>query len=413
MTHKKNSLWGLLGWLTTAIFYGYQNATIAILSLVSKDLMVSLDITSTQYSMIAVLYTTGYAAMQIPVGILLDHYSLKKLTSGSILIVAIGCFILANTQTYSIILATRLLMGIAAAFSVLSSFKVASEWFSSKYFATLAGLTVSLGYLAGLNQPLAYLYSHYTLQQILYGFGIFGVGLTVSAYIFTENYEKISKSLENASDITNDIKEVLSGKTSMSLILYAMLVFTPLWVFKDSLGVLFLQSYYDYNLTDTAAVMDALLLASIIAAPTLGVISDRMGKRRPIIFITPLLLVLCFAAISLRIDIYAGEHAHLVVQAIFGLFGFITWGFLLSYSVFKETHRPHILSTGLGLMNSVNMLGGIIAAPIMTTIIDAMTSSHGIEAAYYYAFFVLPIIVLFSLPLLRLIPETNCRQQYD
>lgn len=415
MTNRKNSWLSFVAWLTTALFYSYHNAIISLINISSEDLMSSLSISTTQFGMITVVYTTGYALMQIPVGILLDHFSLKKLMTGSLFILSAGCVVLASSPGYYAIIITRVLMGIAAAFSVLGSFKVASEWFETRLFATLAGLTVTLGYLGGMNQPIVMIREHLSLSEIFIGLGAIGLILTASSLLFIKNYYPIEKKFQGLKHITKDLKAVSCNWPSLVLILYAMLIFTPLLVFKDSLGVLFFKSYYGYSAVTASTVMDSILISSMIAAPLLGIISDRMGKRKPIIVATPFMLLACFAGILLRADLWLSQ-SYVLVLMLFAAFGFITWGFLLSYSVFKETHDPHILSTGLGLMNSINMFGGIIAVPMITSLIDifprllpnSTTSDH-----YYLSFMILPIIVLMALPLLRAIPETNCKQLYD
>ena len=415
MTNRKNSWLSFIAWLTSALFYGYHNAIISLINIASEDLINSLSISTTQFGFITVVYTTGYALMQIPVGILLDHFSLKKLMTTSLLTLSLGCIVLASTPSYYVIIIARILMGIAAAFSVLGSFKIASEWFETRLFATLAGLTVTLGYLGGMNQPLVFLREHYQLSEMFLGLGVIGFILTLSSLIYVRNFYPIERKFQGMKEIVKDLKAVSCNWPSLVLILYAMLIFTPLLVFKDSLGVLFFKSYYGYTAASASTVMDSILIASMVAAPLLGIISDRMGKRKPIIVAAPFMLLACFLCILFRVDLLVAQ-SHLVVLMLFAAFGFITWGFLLSYSVFKETHDPHILSTGLGLMNSINMFGGILAVPIITSVIDILpiwlpgstASDH-----YFYSFMILPIIVLMALPLLRAIPETNCKQQYD
>ena len=417
-SQKKNSIVAVIAWFTASLFYAYHNTIIAALTIASRDLIETLAITTTQYGMLSVMYTVGYAGMQIPVGIMLDHFSLKRLMSGAIGLFALGCITMSIADSYALMLATRFIMGSASAFAVLGAFRISSEWFDTRYFATLAGLTVSLGYLGGIlgNKPFVALYQIYTLKHIFVGLGIFGVLLTLLSLIFIRNYTEIEEKTLNVRHMVKDLKEVSCNKESLVLILYAMLIFTPLLVFKDSLGVLFFQSYYGYDINSAASIMDIILFASIITAPTLGLISDRIGKRRPIIVYTPITLLVCFALILFRIDTYIAGSQLWLTMALFALFGSITWGFLLSYTIFKETHKPHIVSTGLGLMQTVNMVGGIIAVPVITSFIDFLPSINNalaIDQVYFYAFLVLPIFVLLAIPLLKHIPETNCQQRYD
>jgi len=418
INHRKNSLYSVLTWFIASLFYAYHNTIIAALTIASKTLIESLNISTTQYGWLTNMYTIGYASMQIPVGILLDHVSIKRLMAGAILLFALGCFAVSMTTSYTLLLVTRFIMGSAAAFAVLGAFRISAEWFDTQYFATLAGLTVSLGYLGGIigNQPFVYLYQHYSLPYIFTCLGLFGIGLCISAIAVIKNFTPIENNKMDLKHIKSDLYDISCNKKSLVLIFYAMLIFTPLLVFKDSLGVLFFQSFYNYSVDDAAIIMDVILFASIITAPSLGVISDKIGKRRPILVLTPILLLSVFALILLKIDTIIPGGEIWFTMLLFGMFGSIAWGFLLSYSVFKETHKPSVVSTGLGLMQTVNMLGGIIAVPVITNFIDYLplfNPSLSTEQTYFYAFLVLPAIVLLALPLLKHIPETNCKQLYD
>jgi MFS family permease len=199
----------------------------------------------------------------------------------------------------------------------------------------------------------------------------------------------------------------------MVLIFYGMLVFAPLLVFKDSLGILFFTNYYGYSKTVACHMMSTTLFASIIGAPLLGAISDRMQRRRPVLILTPIIILITLVLMMLNINTGNEFFNQVITTALTFSFGFMTWGFLLCYTVFKEINPPHILSIGLGLMNSINMIGGILSVPFITYLIDKLPEHYPLmqnSELYFYAFLILPIIILMSFPLLKDIPETGCRQ---
>lgn len=404
-----------MAWMTAALFYSYHQMIISAITIIPEVLMDKYGMSNTQYGMISVVYTIAYAAMQIPVGIILDHYPLKRVLTSVLMVFTLGCLSLALTKSYTVVLIARFFMGIAAAFTVLSSFKLAAEWFSANYFATLTGLTVSLGYFGSMlgNAPFLGLLEYYTYEQLFLGFAFIGFGLSLMAFIFVDNHRPIKGGELKLSGIFEDLKAVSSNRLSLILIVYAMLIFTPLQVFKDSLGVMFFTSYYGYTKAMATYLMSSILLASVIAAPLLGIISDRMQKRRPIIILAPAIILVTLILILLKLNIGSKSGNIAISLALTSLFGFMTWGFLLSYTVFKETHSPHLMSIGLGFMNTINMVGGIVSVPIITGLIDLLPVYYpnmSIGNLYFYAFLVLPAIIAMAFPLLKHIPETNCRQ---
>lgn len=414
MKIKQNSLWGLIAWASAAIFYSYHQIIISAMAVLHEPLVLKYSISTTEYGLISLCYTVMYSVMQIPVGIALDHYRLRKILPPVILIFSLGCLVLSFTKSYAVVLLARLAMGFAASFSVLGTFKLAAEWFSPNYFATLTGLTVSLGYFGAIagNTPFLKLLEYAEYEYIFFALALFGFGLTAIAFIFVDNFHPLKEKELKASQVVKELKAVSSNRLSMLLILYAMMIFTPLQVFKDSLGVMFFKSYYGYSTETAAFVMSVILIASVIAAPALGMVSDFIQKRRPVIVITPVLLLITLILIMLKLDLGFINDVLLCTILTFA-FGFMTWGFLLSYTVFKETHSPHLVSIGLGLMNSVNMLGGVVSLPLITMSLDILPKWYPNitnSDLYFYAFLPLPLIILLTFPLLKYIPETNCKQ---
>lgn len=415
MQHTKNSLWGLMAWATAALFYSYHQVIISAITVIPETLMHKYAISTAQYGMISVAYTISYSLMQLPVGIILDHYPLRRVLTPVLLVFALGCFILSVASSYYVVLITRFIMGLCAGFSVLSGFKLAAEWFTPNYFASLTGLTVSLGYFGSMlgNTPFLKLLDYYSYEQIFLGLSVVGFLLTIMSYMFVDNHTPLERGNFQLSKVGSDLREVATNRLSLVLIVYAMLVFTPLQVFKDSLGVMFFTTYYGYSKALSTHMMNAILLSSVLAATSLGVISDRMQKRRPIIVLTPTIILVSLIMILLKIDVGSANSNIMVSMLLTAIFGFMTWGFLLSYTVFKETHSPKIMSIGLGFMNSINMVGGIFSVPIITSLIDLLPYYYPempMGDLYFYAFLILPAIILMTFPLLKMIPETNCRQ---
>jgi MFS family permease len=406
MSQKKTFALRIAAWLTASLFYLYSQAVITAIQSASTEIQQGLQISNALFASIVSTNLIAYSVMQIPVGILLDHYSLKRLSTLSIALFSLCCLALGITDSYWIVLLARLIMGVTAAFSVLGAFKLSSEWFDSQYFATLAGLTVSLGMIGATlgNSQMQHFIETINYKAWFIYAAIFGFALTTSSLLFICNKFEPSGELKSVHHITDDIKSVLLNKNSMILIIYAMLMFTPFLIFKDTFGKVFMQIHYGLDQQNASALVNQLFYASLIAAPLLGIISDKMGRRLPLLWI-------CTAA-TLTLLILLLTKLTTADLTVFS-FGFTSWGFLIAYTVFKETHSPKIVSTGMGVMNSVNMLGGVILSPVIGVLLDLIPNyapNMPISEVYTYVFICLPFMALIALPLLWGVPETYCRQ---
>lgn len=400
----KQLIFSIFGWLTCSLFYFFAQAVMLAIAIAGQEIQSSLAVSQASFGLIISGYLLSYSFMQIPVGIMLDHFPIKRLLTIAIFSFTLGCYILSISSSFYIVLITRTLMGIVGAFGVLGAFKLATEWFDSKYFASLAGLTVSLGMIGGIvgTSMMEELTATLPYQLWFSQATAFGVLLTISSILFVDNRHPPSGSLKSIRHIQKDIKQVLMNTNSAILIIYAMLLYTPFLLFNN-LGSMFLQTHYVVDKSAAASMVKSMLFASFIAAPLLGIVSDRMGRRLPLIkFCTIAVLALLLLMLAKVTP----------PQITVWLFGFFTWGFLIAYTIFKETHSEHIVSTGMGVMNSINIVGGIILAPIIGALIDVLPKAAKLSQAdtYFYVYLLLPAVVIAALPLVRKIPETYCQQ---
>src|SRR4030042_4098022 len=102
-----------------------------------------------------------FALFQIPMGVLLDRISPRKVIAFFPLVGAAGAFIFAWAGGYYLALAGRALLGIGMAAALMGSFKVFVNRYPPRRFATLSGAIISIGTLGPIaaTSPLVYLNS--------------------------------------------------------------------------------------------------------------------------------------------------------------------------------------------------------------------------------------------------------------
>ena len=125
---KKLQLTILLGsmiWFIAALFYSFEFLLRISVSLMVPDLMQSFAVGATVIGNISAIYYLSYQVMQIPAGMLLDRFGIKRLLSIATLIVAIGCFLFSTSSTIWLIMLSRLLIGLGSAFAFLACLKIA------------------------------------------------------------------------------------------------------------------------------------------------------------------------------------------------------------------------------------------------------------------------------------------------
>jgi MFS family permease len=100
-----------------------------IASLVATD---RFHTTAEQLSTLAVAQLIVYAAMQIPVGLMLDRYGPRMLLSIGALSMAAGQYTVAFAPSLSIAVVGRMLVGFGDAFTFISMIRLINGWYSGK-----------------------------------------------------------------------------------------------------------------------------------------------------------------------------------------------------------------------------------------------------------------------------------------
>ncbi|MCW2601697.1 MAG: Transporter, superfamily [Frankiales bacterium] len=98
-------------------------------------------------SLFSVLQLAVYAAMQIPVGMLLDRFGSKRLLVVGGLVMAAGQYALAVAHTVPLAVLARVLVGAGDAMTFISVLRLLSIWFPSRQVPVMAQLTALIGQL--------------------------------------------------------------------------------------------------------------------------------------------------------------------------------------------------------------------------------------------------------------------------
>jgi MFS family permease len=160
-------------WLVIALaaaFLFYKYILQVSPSIMTDDLMSVFHIQGTGLGNLAASFFYSFLLAQLFVGVLLDRYSPRLLTTMAILLCAAGIYIFSKAHILNIATWSRALMGVGAAFATVSYMKMTSLWFKPSQFAFVGGLLATaamLGAVAG-QVPLSFAVSTFGWRQSLY-----------------------------------------------------------------------------------------------------------------------------------------------------------------------------------------------------------------------------------------------------
>src|SRR5690349_11426908 len=150
-------------------------------------------------------------------------------------------------------------------------------------------------------------------------------------------------------------------------------------------GVRFLQEGHGFDYT--AAVLRSAMVPFgwIIGCPLLGWLSDRIGRRKPVIIGAAAVLLICMAYI-----LYG--PAGLLPPFVIGLVtGIASGAAMLTYTVIKEANRPEQSGTATGVINFINFSLSALLGPVFASLLTRV-SGGGERTLVHYQEAFLPLV---------------------
>jgi len=192
---------------------------------------------------------------------------------------------------------------------------------------------------------------------------------------------------------------------------YGGLMYMATPVFCGLWGVPFLMTKMMITKTTAANYISLVFIGWAIASPLWGIFSNRIGLRKP-----PMYIGCIGALICSTIFIFAPINNAIYMEILLFAFGIFSAGFLPAFTVAKELCNKKYVATGLSFMNMMNMIGIALAQPLIGFVLDRMWQGelngnvriYPLEA-YYTGLAILPIGMLIALIILPKIKETYCQ----
>ncbi|MBA2656189.1 MAG: MFS transporter [Tatlockia sp.] len=409
-------VWGL-----GCLFYFYECLLQVSPSVMSNELMRDFGVTSQTLGILSGIYFYSYAAMQLPGGVLMDRFGPHRLITLATAICATSTIAFGLTDNFFMACVARLMIGFGSSFAAVGTMKLAANWFPAERFALLTGLMVTIGMLGAIGgeAPLALLIDNFGWRHSMIIMGTIGLILTVLILFIAQDspgrrMNQPEHPIEEA-PLTSSLLTLIKNKQLWLIAIYGGLMYMSTPVFCGLWGVPFLMFKMGLTKASAANYISLVFVGWAIASPLWGSISNRMGLRKP-----PLYIGSIGALITSLIFIYAPIKSGLLMQLVLFLFGIFSAGFLPAFAVAKELCSKRYVATGLSFMNMINMIGIALAQPVIGYILDKMWQGDTVDKvrvysldAYHMALSLLPLGILISLIILPKIKETYCHSLQD
>lgn len=315
-------------------------------------------------SMIGTYYYT-YSTCSLIAGIALDKFGAKKSLFVGTLILGIGCLLfLLSTQFAGV--SGRLLQGAGCAFAFPGCVYLASKGFSSKSLATAIGVTQCIGMLGGTAGQ--FVVGPWIESGVsIHTFWLWsGVATIITAFCLFFVIPKDKKS-ENSTDnqpkhlgYLEPYKIVFKNPQSWLCGIISGLLFAPTTIFAMTWAVAFFQKDQQFAFHDAAVTSAMVAFGWVFGCPLLGFITDKIGRRKPVLIGGAILMILSLLQMIVLPDLYSAKVSMFIL-------GLGSGAAMIPYSVIKETNPDYVKGSSTGAINFITFGVTTLLSPVFSS----------------------------------------------
>ncbi|MDF1750689.1 MAG: MFS transporter [Alphaproteobacteria bacterium] len=414
-SYRRPSLRAWAAFALGCLCFGYAFTQRVAPSVMTEDLMRAFAVGGGALGSLSAFYFYAYAGMQMPVGVLMDRFGPRKLLSGAMTLCLIGSLIFALAHSLGIASVGRAIIGASVACSYVGTMSIAAAWFPAKRFSLLIGILQSVGMTGAMagQAPLSFVVSAYGWRETIIGLGVIGAILAVMIFLMVAEIPR-SKPQPAAGKPTSGgaFRDVLSRRDSWACAVIGFTLAAPMLTFAGLWAVPWLTQTQGYSKADAAATTSLIFLGWACIGPALGIITEKIGRRKPILYCGFIMGILTLACM-----IYIPDIPPTTLSVLFFMNGVAGCTMILSFTCVRETNRPSRMGAGLGFVNMAVVGSGALFQPLLGLILDLGWT--GLEengariydvAAYTSAFTILIIAYVIGFIACIILRETRCQQ---
>jgi sugar phosphate permease len=383
--------WGIYAILILAYMTVYFHRMAP--GVVSADLMAAFHTSGAALGSLAAMYYYIYTAMQIPAGVLAD-------TLGARIGVALGCLVAGGgsilfgiADTFEIASLGRFLVGLGVSVVFVGLMRSNTQWFSDRNYGLISGMTLLLGNLGSILAagPLALLLDATSWRTVFVGIGAVSLGIALLVALYVRNrpedaglpsvreLEGLAPHPPREHHWLKELRGVLATREVWPSFFMMFGVTGSLFSFAGLWGVPLMRDVFGLDRTGASGYTTSALAAFAVGCLVSGWLSDRLGRRKPVIVGASALSVAAWLAL-----IFLPWGLGWSGLLIFAALGLAAGGFVVGYAAAKEVVPPGVSGMAIALVNTGLFLGAAIMQPAFGWAMDLTWDGTLVDGVRHY-----------------------------
>ncbi len=359
-----------VAWLITAVYYFYQYTLRSAPAVMMPQLSEAYGLTAAAVASMVGLFYYGYSPFSLVAGVTMDRLGPRRVVPLGAAAVGVGSLLFASGNSAAAS-AGRLLQGAGGVFALVGAAYIAMTNFPASRAATLIGATQMFGMAGGSAGQFVVgpmIASGVSWSYFWIGMGIAGLAVSALLYVLLPSQDPAERRTGDdwMKSAARAMSIVFRNPQSILCGVVAGLLFIPTTIFDMVWGVRYLQDARGFDYASAVLRSATVPFGWIIGCPLLGFISDRVGRRKPVILGGGFVLLACLAWI-----LYG--PADVFPPYVLGMTAGVASGAaMLPYTVIKEANPPELSGTSTGVVNFLNFTFSALLGPVFAGMLSSV-----------------------------------------
>ena len=369
-------------------------------AVIAVDIMRDTGIDGTVMGLLASIFFLTYGFMQLPSGILADHWGPRRTLPSFLILAGIGAAVFGFAESVPLLMLGRALMGVGVSVIFVCGVKLMTVWFPPHMFARMNGLYLGMGGVGLLlaSGPMGYLSSHLGWRYAFLVCGVASIVIAVMLWVWVRNTPQ-EKGFSSYEAVPPGAASTMNGTGQISMRDSVTIIFTSgqfwlisLWFFSHftlhmSFGGLwggpFLMDVHGLDKISAGNILSMTGFGMLAGSPLAGWLSDTVfAARRPVMLVYAAVLCFIFVLLALwgsEFPLWA-LHVWFFCLAAFGM-----GGLSMGFAAMRDIFGPSVTGTSSGFLNALPSIGMIVFQPVTGWILEqaGRTAGGGYTAGAY------------------------------
>ena len=394
-----------IAWLVTAVYYFYQYILRSAPAVMMPQLSQAFSLDALGVASMVGLFYYGYSPFSLVAGVAMDQLGPRKVIPIGAALVGIGALLFSTGSSEAASIG-RFVQGAGGVFALVGAAYIATSNFPASSAATLIGATQMFGMAGGsAGQVLVgpAIASGLQWNTFWIAMGVTGLVISVLLVLLLPKPEAKERRHDWLRTAASSMRVVFLNPQSILCGMIAGLLFIPTTIFDMVWGVRYLQEARGLDYGSAVMRSSMVPLGWIIGCPLLGFLSDRIGRRKPVIAAGAVVLFACLVWILYgRVDLFPPYVLGLIA-------GVASGAAMLPYTVIKEANPPTMSGTATGVVNFLNFTFSALLGPVFAWLLVTVSGGASTMTLDHYQMAFQPLLygVALAVVLTLLLKETG------